>query len=70
MKYYHGSQTANIKLITPNVSNHSKAFVYITTDPVVAAFYMVKANFYTYGFKKGSSIPVYTEYYKNALKIF
>lgn len=68
MKYYHGSPTANIEQLKPATSNHQKSLVYVSTNEVVATFYMVNINFYPYGFSKDSNIPVYTEYYKDALK--
>lgn len=67
MKYYHGSPIAGISVLNPYVSNHNKSFVYVSTNEVVSTFYMVKNNWYTYGFCKGSSAPIYTEYYKDAL---
>lgn len=68
MKYFHGSSIGDISVLKPHVSNHGKSLVYITTNEVIAALYMVKTNWYSYGFKKDSSIPVYTEYYKDGLK--
>lgn len=37
-------------------------------NEVVSTFYMVRNNFYTYGFDSDTFVPIYTEYYQNALK--
>ncbi len=68
--FYHGTSIGNLSELKPQISEHGEAYIYLTTDPVVALFYTVKAveppfNWYPYGFKDG--IPVYTEYYPDAL---
>lgn len=68
MKYFHGSPIGNIKVLEPRISNHGSKYVYLSSNEVVATFYMVSNNFYTYGFEKGNNLPIYTEYYPNALK--
>lgn len=39
MTLYHGSNTANIKVLEPNQADHDRPYVYMTTIDVVAAFY-------------------------------
>lgn len=70
MLFYHGASIGNLSELKPQISEHGEAYVYLTTDPVVALLYTVKAveppfNWYPYGFKDG--IPVYTEYYPDAI---
>lgn len=73
MILYHGSNTADIKVLKPNLADHDRPYVYMTTIDVVAAFYLCNAverpyYWFPYGFKSGSDIPVYHELYPNALK--
>ena len=67
MILYHGSSVGNRKKLDPFVSEHKKPYVYLTSNPVVALLYTVKAvpkpfSFYPYGFD-GDSAVVYSEYY-------
>ena len=69
MKYYHGSNQAGLKVLKPFVSEHEKAYVYFSTNPVLAALYCVHAlpkplNWYPYGFDAKGRV-VYEEYYEN-----
>lgn len=71
MKYYHGSNKANLNHLKPFVSEHEKAYVYFSTNPVLAALYCVHVlerplNWFPYGFD-GKGRVVYEEYYENAL---
>ncbi len=73
MVLYHGSNTANIKVLRPNQADHDRPYVYMTTIDVVAAFYLCNAverpyYWFPYGFESDSGIPVYHELYSNALK--
>ncbi|MDD6770519.1 hypothetical protein [Inconstantimicrobium porci] len=68
IKYYHGSPASGLKVLKPFLSNHKKKYVYLTTNEVVALFYTVKTDWYTYGFDKETGLPVFTEYYKDELK--
>lgn len=73
MILYHGSNTADIKVLKPNLADHDRPYVYMTTIDVVAAFYLCNAverpyYWFPYGFESGSDIPVYHELYPNALK--
>lgn len=73
MILYHGSNTADIRVLKPNLADHDRPYVYMTTIEVVAAFYLcngVERPYYwfPYGFEGGSDIPVYHELYPNALK--
>ena len=73
MTLYHGSNTANIKILKPNQADHDRPYVYMTTIDVVAAFYLCNAverpyYWFPYGFENGGSVPIYHELYPNALK--
>lgn len=73
MKLYHGSNTANIKILKPRQADHDRPYVYMTTIDVVAAFYLCNAvdrpyYWFPYGFDSGSEVPIYHELYPNALK--
>lgn len=73
MILYHGSNTADIKVLKPNLADHDRPYVYMTTIDVVAVFYLCNAverpyYWFPYGFESGSDIPVYHELYPNALK--
>ena len=68
MIYYHGSPVSGINILKPNISNHVNAYVYFSSNPVVALFYTVRIHFYPYGFSKIGKIPKYYEYYEDALK--
>lgn len=69
--YYHGSSIKGLEVISPHLSEHKQPYIYFASNPVVASFYMVHIverpyNWFTYGFNQ-SGIPVYTEYYPNAM---
>ena len=71
MILYHGSSVPNLKELKPYISEHKKPYIYFSTNIVVAALYTVHKtecpyNWFTYGFNN-NGIPVYTEYYPNAL---
>ena len=71
MILYHGSSVPNLKELKPYISEHKKPYIYFSTDIAVATFYTVHKierpyNWFTYGFNK-DGIPIYTEYYPNAL---
>lgn len=68
--YYHGSPAGGLKEIKPFLSEHGKAYVYFSENPVVALLYAVKPvpkpfSFYPYGFSE-NGIVVYSEYYEDA----
>lgn len=70
MVLYHGTSMANLETLKPHISDHKEPYVYFSTNPVVASFYMVHIvdrpyNWFPYGFSK-DGIPEYTEYYHNA----
>lgn len=59
MILYHGSNTANIKILKPNQADHDRPYVYMTTMDVVAAFYLCNAverpyYWFPYGFESGN----------------
>jgi hypothetical protein len=69
--FYHGSSVKGLERLSPHLSEHNQPYIYFATNPVVASFYMVHIverpyNWFTYGFSQ-SGIPVYTEYYANAM---
>ncbi len=73
MILYHGSHTANLKILNPQQADHDRPYVYMTTINIVAAFYLCNAvdrpyYWFPYGFEHGSNIPIYHELYPNALK--
>lgn len=73
MTLYHGSRTADIKVLKPNQADHDRPYVYMTTIDVVAALYLCNAverpyYWFPYGFENGSDIPVYHELYPDALR--
>ncbi len=68
--FYHGTSVGNLTELRPSISEHGKPYIYFSTNKVVALFYTVKAveppfNWFPYGFTNG--VPVYTEYYPDAL---
>lgn len=68
---YHGSSTRGIELLKPNLADHDRPYVYLSTIDVVAAFYLCNAvqrpyYWFPYGFEDG--VPVYNELYPNALR--
>lgn len=73
MKLFHGSNTSNIKVLKPNLADHDRPYVYMVTNPVVAAFYLCNAvdrpyYWFPYGFTDNGITPVYHELYPDALK--
>lgn len=71
MTLYHGSNTRGIDVLKPNLADHDRPYVYMTTIDVVAAFYLCNAvnrpyYWFPYGFDNG--IPIYNELYPNALR--
>lgn len=59
--YYHGSSTKGLKVLLPYKSEHKKSYIYFSSNPIVAAFYMVHKvkrphNWFPYGFSQ-SGIP-------------
>ena len=73
MILYHGSNTQNIDALKPNLADHDRPYVYMSTSEVVAAFYLCNAvqrpyYWFPYGFDKDTGVPVYHEIYPNALK--
>lgn len=72
MRLYHGTSMDNLKTLKPHISEHKEPYVYFSTNPVVASFYMIHIverpyNWFPYGFNK-DGIPFYTEYYPNAME--
>lgn len=70
MVFYHGSSVGGIDVLLPKISEHKEPYIYFSTNPVVASFYMVHIverpfNWFPYGFNE-KGIPIYTEYYHNA----
>jgi hypothetical protein len=73
MILYHGSNTQNIDILQPNLADHDRPYVYMSTLEVVAAFYLCNAvqrpyYWFPYGFDKETGVPVYHEIYPDALK--
>lgn len=71
--FYHGSPIKGLNVLMPKITSYKKPYIFFATNEVVATFYMVHPvkkpyGWYSYGFDKESKIPVYFEYYPNALK--
>lgn len=71
MILFHGSDTPNINTLVPQLADHDRPYVYMTTIEVVAAFYLCNAvcrpfYWFPYGFTE-SGVPIYHELYPNAL---
>ena len=72
MKIYHGTNIGGIEVLEPRKSLHEKAYVYFSTDIVVATLYTAGAvekphYWYPYGFDKEGRVK-YDEIYPAALK--
>lgn len=70
MTLFHGSNIKGLDVLKPNLADHDRPYVYMTTIDVIAAFYLCNAverpyYWFPYGFDGG--IPVYNELYQNAL---
>ena len=71
MILYHGSSVPNLKELEPYISEHKKPYIYFSNNMAVAALYTVHKierpyNWFPYGFND-NGVPIYTEYYPNAL---
>ncbi len=69
---YHGSSEPGIQTLMPQISEHGEPYIYFSSNIIVAAFYTVHKverpyNWFPYGFNE-DNIPVYNEYYPNALE--
>lgn len=72
MQFFHGSNTGGINILEPRLADHERPYIYLTTNKIVAAFYMVNAverpyYWFPYYINK-DGIPVYDELYPNALQ--
>lgn len=72
MILYHGSNTGNLKVLEPRVADHDRAYAYLTTVQIVAAFYLINAverpyYWFPYGFDSDGGVH-YQEWYPNALR--
>lgn len=72
MKLFHGSRTVGIKVLEPRLADHDRPYVYMTTNEIVAAFYLCNAvekpyYWFPYGFAEDGT-PVYHELYPHALR--
>lgn len=68
MTLYHGSPHSGIGTLQPSLSQHGKAYVYFSTNPVIAAMYVFNPlprphAFFPYGFDREGKL-IYEEYYK------
>ena len=73
MILYHGSNTGGIDVLQPRQADHDRPYIYMSTNEVVAAFYLCNAverpyYWFPYGFDKETGVPVYHELYPDALK--
>lgn len=72
MVFYHGSGIPNLTALVPHLADHGAAYLYLTDNPVVAAFYTVNAAgrpayWFPYGFDRDGTLH-YQEYYPDALR--
>lgn len=72
MRLFHGSRIGGIQILEPRLADHDRPYVYMTTNKIVALFYLCNAvekpyYWFPYGFNK-DGIPVYHEVYPNALR--
>ena len=72
MKLFHGSRTVGIEVLEPRLADHDRPYVYMTTNEIVAAFYLCNAvekpyYWFPYGFAEDGT-PVYHELYPHALR--
>ena len=72
MRLFHGSTTGGICILEPRLADHERPFIYLSTNDVVASFYIVNAverpyYWFPYGFSR-NNIPIYHELYPDALR--
>lgn len=68
MTLYHGSPRGGINTLRPSLSQHGEAYVYFSTNPVIAAMYVFNPlpaphAFFPYGFDREGRL-IYEEYYE------
>ncbi len=74
MKLYHGSETAGIKELLPQTSNHEKPLAYLTDNRALAVVYSHNylprpLGFFTYCWGKNHSLH-YEEYFPGQIELF
>jgi hypothetical protein len=72
MRLFHGSTTGGIEVLEPRLADHERPYIYLSTNDVVASFYIVNAverpyYWFPYGFNR-NRIPIYHELYPDALR--
>ena len=72
MQLFHGSRTGGITVLEPRLADHDRPYVYMTTNEIVALFYLCNAvekpyYWFPYGFN-ADGVPIYHELYPNALR--
>lgn len=72
MRLFHGSNIDGINILEPHLADHDRPYIYLSTNKIVAGFYMVNAverpyYWFPYTINK-HGIPVYDELYPNALQ--
>lgn len=68
---YHGSNIKKLTVLKPNLADHDRPYIYLSTIDVVAAFYLcnaVRRPYYWFPYGFDGDIPVYNELYPNALR--
>ena len=73
MRLYHGSNVLGLDVLKPQLADHDRPYVYMTTIDSVAALYLCNAvekpyYWFPYGFDETGDVPVYHELYPNAFK--
>jgi hypothetical protein len=72
MRLFHGSTTGGLNVLEPRLADHERPYIYLSTNEVVASFYIVNAverpyYWFPYGFNR-HGIPIYHELYPKALQ--
>ena len=73
MRLYHGSNVLGLDVLKPQLADHDRPYVYMTTIDTVAALYLCNAvekpyYWFPYGFDETGAVPVYNELYPNAFR--
>jgi len=70
MTIYHGSAVLINDFLKPSLSNHEKELVYFSKYINIAAFYIVRNNFYPYRFPNNNKPIRYIEYFNDMFSYF
>lgn len=73
MTLYHGSHLSGLTVLKPSLSNHDKAYVYLSDNATLALFYAYNpirrpGGFFPYWFDKHGTL-LYDEYFPDQLRL-